>query len=384
MANFCMPSLGADMESGILVQWKIAVGQKVARGDVVAVVETDKGAIDVECFQPGVVEELLVAEGTSVPVGTPLARLQDAEEASAVAAPVTAPLVAAPVVAATTPTPPAAQPSPDAVLGERARLSPRARRRAEELGVDPQRVRGTGPNATITTEDIEAAAASPTPTPGATSQKIIAGAMARSKREIPHYYLAHSIDVEAMLTALEARNATKPPAERALAIAPLLRAVALALRDHRELCGWWRDGEFVPAPGIHIGLAISLRDGGLVNPAIFDADEGDLVTLMTKIRDVTERARSGGLRASELASAAITVTSLGDQGVDAVWGVIHPPQVAIVGLGRTRWRPWVVEDRVVPRRVVDVTLAADHRTSNGHRGARFLRRIEQLIKDGES
>ena len=212
----------------------------------------------------------------------------------------------------------------------------------------------------------------------------IAAAMSRSKREIPHYYLAHTVDLEPALRWLEARNAAVSIAERVLPVALLVRAVAEALREFPELCGFWKDGGFVPSPGIHVGLAVSLRDGGLVNPAIHDADQGSLPQLFERILDVTRRARAGQLRSSEFSDAAITITSLGDQGVDAVFGVIHPPQVAIVGFGAIAPRPWVVDDRVEIRRVVTLSLSADHRVSDGHRGGRFLRVVEQHLRAPEN
>jgi pyruvate dehydrogenase E2 component (dihydrolipoamide acetyltransferase) len=212
----------------------------------------------------------------------------------------------------------------------------------------------------------------------------IAAAMSRSKREIPHYYLSHTIDLEPALRWLEARNAEVPIAERVLPVALLVRAVARALREFPELCGFWQDGGFVPAPGIHVGLAVSLRDGGLVNPAIHHADQGSIEQLFERIRDVTRRARAGQLRSSEFSDAAITITSLGDQGVDVVLGVIHPPQVAIVGFGTVAPRPWVVDGRLEVRRVVTVSLSADHRVSDGHRGGRFVRLVEQHLRAPEN
>lgn len=364
-----MPSLGADMESGLLVEWHVKPGDAVQRGDIVAVVETTKGAIDVEIFEDGVIEELLVGAGTEVPVGTPLARLRGAREGAPAAPPTTearAPKAAAPRE------PPLAPPAPAL------RSSPRARKRAEELGVDITRLVGTGPDGAITAEDVERVAKEK-PRPRQTMQELIAASMSRSKREIPHYYLLHSIDVEPALQFLETHNTGAPPLARLLPVALLVRAVARALHEFPELCGWWRDGAFAPSPGIHVGLAVSLRDGGLVNPAIHDADQGPLPELMAKIRDITQRARTGSLRASEFSDGAITVTNLGDQGVDAVLGVIHPPQVAIVGFGLVAPRPWVVDGRLTARRVVQAALSADHRVSNGHRGGRFLRRVEHFL-----
>jgi pyruvate dehydrogenase E2 component (dihydrolipoamide acetyltransferase) len=395
MVDFTMPSLGADMEAATLVEWLVEPGARVHKGDIVAVVETDKGAIDVEIFQEGTVEELLVQPVARVAVGAPLARLRVEGETEAEPEAEAAPEAEAP------PPVPAEKMSPPSPTTQRAVLSrvaasPRARRLATTLGVELEKVVGTGPRGAVTAEDVQRAAeaaepleASAEPSPKlekkVAMRKAIAAAMSRSNREIPHYYLGTSIDLEPALQWLERTNADRPISERILAVALLVRAVARALEKYPTLCGWWRDDEFVPSAHVHVGLAVSLReDGGLINPAIHDANRGSLDELMTKIRDVTQRARAGQLRSSELGDAAITVTNLGDQGVPTVFGVIHPPQVALVGIGAITTRPWVVDGAVVARRVVDVSLAADHRVSDGHLGARFLRRVAKVLEAPES
>jgi pyruvate dehydrogenase E2 component (dihydrolipoamide acetyltransferase) len=163
----------------------------------------------------------------------------------------------------------------------------------------------------------------------------------------------------------------------------LLKAVARALDAFPELNARWENERVVPSPSIHIGVAVSLRQGGLVIPALHDVDRLGLVELMTKLGDLVERARRGQLRSSELTDGTITVTSLGDRGVESVHGVIYPPQTALVGFGTPVVRPWVENGKVLPRSVLTATLAADHRASDGHRGARFLRRIEQLLTEPE-
>ena len=383
MAEFTMPSLGADMEAGTLVEWLVAPGARVQKGDIVAVVETDKGAIDVEIFQEGTIEELLVQPVMTVPVGTPLARLQIEGESAATPSPEPIPALELPAREMSPPSPEPRQARPSRVAA-----APRARRLAMELGVDLETVVGTGPRGVVTGDDVERAArvapaaASPKQAP---MRAAIAAAMTRANREIPHYYLAHAVDLEPALQWLERSNASRPVSERVLPIALLVRSIARALVEHPRLCGWYRDDAFVEGPGVHVGLAVALRDdAGLVNPAIHHADRGSLEELMAKIRDVTQRARSGQLRSSELSDATITVTSMGDQGVPTVFGVIHPPQVALVGIGTIAMRPWVVDGAVVPRRVVELTLAADHRVTDGHLGARFLRRVAKILENPES
>jgi pyruvate dehydrogenase E2 component (dihydrolipoamide acetyltransferase) len=214
-------------------------------------------------------------------------------------------------------------------------------------------------------------------------RQAIGAAMTRSKREIPHYYLSTTIDLQAAQTWLAARNAERPVTERLLPSVLFLKAVALALREVPELNSLWAADRPQPSPHVHLGVAISLRGGGLVAPAIHDADRKTLDELMSDLRDLVSRARAGTLRSSEMSDATITVTNLGDQGAEAVFGVIYPPQVAIVGSGRVVERPWVVGGQVVPRPVVTATLSADHRASDGHRGGLFLAAVDRLLQSPE-
>jgi pyruvate dehydrogenase E2 component (dihydrolipoamide acetyltransferase) len=211
----------------------------------------------------------------------------------------------------------------------------------------------------------------------------IAAAMSRAKREIPHYYLSTSIDMFTAERWLRTENEKRSVAERLLMIALLLKAVASALRDVPELNGYWVDGAYRPGTGVHIGCAIALRGGGLVAPALHDADRKDIGTLMRELSDLVARARTGALRSSELSDATITVTNLGDQGVDTGFGIIYPPQVALVGFGRIQNRPWVVAGAVEPRPLMTTTLSADHRASDGHRGGLFLAAIDRMLQKPE-
>ena len=393
MTDFTMPSLGADMENGKVVEWLIKPGDTVHKGDVVAVVETHKGAIDVEIFEDATVSELCADIGATVPVGGLLARLQTEGEASA-AAPPPKPEAAAPT---RKPPPAKAAPKPAFTITRtgRVKVSPVARRMAAEYGIDPEQLKGTGVDGSVSLADVELARASgvkpaeaeaPARRGGfdpAEMRRAIAAAMTRSKREIPHYYLSNTVDLSASLDWLAAYNEGRSPAERMLAATLLLKATALGLKKMPQLNGFWQDDAFSPGEGIHIGWAISLRGGGLVSPAIHDVDTLELPELMAKLRDVVARARTGGLRSSELMDATVTITSLGERGADAVTGIIYPPQVAIVGFGRIRERPWVVEGKVVPRPLVDVSLAGDHRASDGHAGGRLLSLIEQFLQEPE-
>jgi pyruvate dehydrogenase E2 component (dihydrolipoamide acetyltransferase) len=381
MIEFRMPALGADMEYATLVQWNVKPGQKVRRGDVVAVVETQKGAVDVEIWDEGIVDQLVVAPGTQVPVGAVLALLRGEHEA---------PLP--PYVPGPAPAPQVALQAPDVVpqpmaAPAREKVSPAARRRAMELGIDLQRVAPSGPGGVITLADVERAAREKAPAVAEdrsqAMRRAIAAAMAKSKREIPHYYLETTIDVSVALDWLEYSNRQRPVAQRILFAALLLRAVAASLKDFPEFNGFWKQDRFEPSPAVHLGVGIALRGGGLIAPAIHDAERKNLAETMAALADLVQRARSGALRSSELTDATITVTNLGEQGVDAVYGVIYPPQVALVGFGKVGPRPWAVQGRVEVRRTVRATLSADHRASVGHRGALLLGQIDRLLQAPE-
>jgi pyruvate dehydrogenase E2 component (dihydrolipoamide acetyltransferase) len=212
-------------------------------------------------------------------------------------------------------------------------------------------------------------------------RRAIAALMSRSAREIPHYHVATTIDLGATLGWLERRNLELSVAERLLPIAVLLRATALAARRCPELNGFWLEDELRRADRVHVGIATSLRSGGLVAPALHDVDQKDVATIMRELRDLVERARTGRLLGSEMSDPTLTVTNLGEQGVDVVHGLIYPPQVALVGFGRICERPWARDGMLGVRPVVTASLAADHRATDGMRGARFLRHIDQLLQE---
>ena len=213
----------------------------------------------------------------------------------------------------------------------------------------------------------------------AAMRQAIGRLMARSKREIPHYYLQEDVELTAALGWLQHRNEQAAVDARILPAALLYKAVALAAAAMPELNGHWIDERFVAGSGVHLGVAISLRGGGLVAPAVHDADRLSLVELMGVLRDVTARARGGRLRGSEMTDATITVTNLGDRGVRSVFGVIYPPQVALVGFGKISDRVWDVDDGIGIRPAVTATLSADHRATDGHIGARFLADVARRL-----
>jgi pyruvate dehydrogenase E2 component (dihydrolipoamide acetyltransferase) len=373
MLEYKMPSLGADMDSGTLIQWHVKPGDAVKRGDIIADVETEKGVIEAEVWTPGTVAELIIQTGQKVPVGTVLALLIT-EEGEAVAAPL--PISIAP-------------------SEKRLRVSPLARKAAAELGIDLALVSGKGEGGAITQTDIEnyqkQRAAKPVSALEADrSQEKFAGmrhaiaqAMSRSKREIPHYYLQTEISVKKALDWLDQINRDRPLTDRILPIALFVKATAKACGHVPEMNGFWMENAFHPARSVHAGIGISLRQGGLVAPAIHDVQTKSLDFIMKNILDLVARARTGKLRSSEVSDPTLTITSLGDQGVETVFGVIYPPQVALLGFGKISQRPWVVGDSVEATPLVTVTLSADHRASDGHRGAQFLNAIARSLQEPE-
>jgi len=395
MVQFVMPKLGADMTQGKLVEWCKKPGQLIKRGEIIAVIETDKANVDTESFVDGVFEQALVEpQDEWLPVGTPLAVIHVEGEAPSKAAAAPPSVALAPAALAPAPPAPKAAPAKPAAVTEEAmarlRISPAARKRVLDLGIDPARLVGTGPGGRITLEDVERVAAAPAaPVAAAGADKAqrmrdaIAATMALSKREIPHYYLSATISLAKALAWLEIRNAGRAVTERLLPGVLLLKASALALRNVPELNGFWRNGRAEQSRAIHIGVAISLRGGGLVAPAVHDADQCDLDELMRRLQDLTKRARAGSLKSSEMTDPTITVTSLGERGVDAAFGIIYPPQLALVGFGKIVERPWVVDGRVVAQPLVSATLSGDHRATDGHRGALLLDAIDRLLQEPE-
>jgi pyruvate dehydrogenase E2 component (dihydrolipoyllysine-residue acetyltransferase) len=373
MGEFRMPSLGADMDAGKLVAWHVKPGDSVKRGDVVADVETDKGIVEVEIWESGVIDSLAVTPGTKVPVGTVLATTRLGTQTPA----------------------PAPAAAPSAPPATHVLASPAAKQLARERGIDVASVHGTGPHGSVTRDDVEHAGAPVAPpepsvveakgpsVDTAGMRRAIAAAMARSKREIPHYYLSAEIDVSAAQAWLETENAKRDVTERILFAAVLLKASASAVGDVPEVNGFFLDGGYRPSKSVHLGVAISMRQGGLVAPAIHDVEAKTVAEVQAALRDLVSRVRAGRLRSSEMSDPTLTVTNLGDQGAQSVFGVIYPPQVALVGFGRVTERPWAENAMIGVRPVLTATLAADHRVSDGHRGAQFLASIARRLSEPE-
>ncbi len=363
-----MPSLGADMQEGTLIEWSVKPGDPVKRGDIIGVIRTEKADIEVEVWENGVIDQLIAKPGDTLRVGAVLAVIRG-EGKPAEKAPTSA--------------------EKPAERAERIKISPLARRTAQELGVDLAYVQGTGPQGAITREDVERAAHAPAPAVVKPSpafegmRHAIAAAMARSNREIPHYYLETRVDMDRALKFLASENQRRPVQERLLNVVLLIKAVALALKEIPELNAYWIEDRLEVKESIHIGFAISLRRGGLFVPAIHDADKKTLSGMMEAVRDLITRTRAGRLRGSEITDGTVTITNLGDLGVETVHGVIYPPQVALIGFGRIVESPWAENGMLGIRQVLTATLAGDHRATDGHRGAQFLTALNRLLQEPE-
>ncbi|WP_246033140.1 dihydrolipoamide acetyltransferase family protein [Shewanella canadensis] len=372
--DIVMPSLGADMTEGILVEWLVKCGDPVKRGDIIAVIETQKGAIDMEVYHTGVISEILHQPIVTLPVGTVMARVKLTEHSDR--SKVTQ-LDSVAVTQVETRTPLA---------------SPVVRKVAMEQKLDLTAVRGSGPQGAIllrdlpeTTEEMRASTQASKQSSGATKKMrgAIASAMTKSKNEIPHFYQSLDIELGNAQEWLKKTNEYRSPDQHILLLALLLKAAAKALTKYPDLNGFYENNQFVHAEEIHIGNVISLRQGGLVVPAIHHVDKLSVDETMQAIRDISARGRNGHLRSSELTDATITITNMGERGTDTVFAVIYPPQVAIIGFGKIREKLQLVEGDLVNCDVMSVCLSADHRVIDGMLGAKFLNALSKQLQKPE-
>jgi pyruvate dehydrogenase E2 component (dihydrolipoamide acetyltransferase) len=268
-------------------------------------------------------------------------------------------------------------------------VSPAARKAAEDLHIDLDAVDGRGPGGSVTVADVERTAARRPIAPEqhdrtAGMRSAIGAAMARAKREIPHLYVSTNIDLSKALAWSAAENRRRPVTERLLPVVLLIKAVANACIEVPALNGFWTDGSFAGASAAHVGCAIALRGGGLVAPALHDVQAKSLEIVAREFADLVARARAGGLRSSEMSDATITVTNLGDLGVESAYAIIYPPQVAIVAFGRVVERPWVVEGRLEARPVVTASVSVDHRATDGRDAGLFLSAVDRALQAPEA
>lgn len=399
MINFQMPNLGADMEAGVLVEWRKKPGDHLHPGDIIADVDTQKGLIEIEVFDEGVLEKILVDEGEKVPVGTVLALINDGKDHEPAK-----PFAKSSEVSKPVPT----EKVESAEKAEiRIKITPLARKMAESNQVDIRLLKGTGPGGSIVKADVVQAIldrvkveptlpeevreskeqpeekSRPTQPVSDSIRLAVAAAMSRSNREIPHYFLEKRIDLTKSLAWLKEQNKNRPVQKRILPVALWIKAVAKALDEVPDLNAFWENG-LTRKNEINIGFVVSLRSGGIVVPAILQADSRSVEEIMDLLQDIIPRARNFNLRSSELSQSTFTLTSIGEGGADKVFGLIYPPQVGIVGFGGISEQPFAKSGMLGICPVVDVTLAADHRATDGLIGSRFLAALDRFLQNPES
>ena len=394
MIEFAMPSLGADMADGTLVEWLKKPGDQLKRGDIIATVETQKGLIDIEVFDEGTIEKLMITEDTKVPVGTVMALINPEKK---IRSETTIPEIVEEL---------AIQPTEETVMpafvpeSVQVKASPLAKRIAAENNIDLSLISGSGENGAITRKDVEGAleqrkpiAVKEEPELAAEPNKeqnisdsvraAVAAAMSRSNREIPHYYLEKKIDLKKALAWMHEKNKDLPIQKRLLPAALLIKAVACSLKAVPELNAIWETNLQLKTE-INIGFVVSLRNGGIIVPAIHAADSKSVDELMESLNDIIPRARALRLRSSELSDSTITITSIGEGGADLVYGLIYPPQVAIIGFGSISEQAFAENGLLGVRPVIQVSLAGDHRATDGLIGSRFLVSLNNILQNPEA
>ena len=421
--SIVMPQMGYDMQEGIVVRWIKKEGEPVARGDVLAEIETDKATVEFEAFVAGVLRKIVAEEGVSIPVGQLIAVITGPDEAlpedilaglgaPAQAAPtsaehyseagsapaVTVPSVSAPSVSAS----PAqadgsASPPPAASTGE-VRASPIARRLARERGIDLARVTGTGPGGRIVEQDIlvfgeTTAEPSPVavvaePTAPAAGERVdlsrmrqtIARVTGDSKREVPHFYVSTDLD---MTKAMELRgevNEAVPSESRVTVNDLVVKACAMALQRYPKFNAFFRGDHLQMNADINIGIAIAL-DSGLIVPGINRCQSKSLVEIATANRDLIARAHTGALRNEEYSGTTFSVSNLGMFEVEGFAAIIYPPHAAILAVGRVKEQPVVREGQVAVAQMMNATLSVDHRVADGAEAAQVLMEVKRLLEN---
>lgn len=396
-----MPSFGADMATGTLVEWLVKQGDCIKRGSVIAVIDTHKGAIDLDLFEDAVIEALLVEEGQQVTVGTPIARLRALTPSSA-AEPLTEEQESIDDNNSRTAT---AEVKEDPPRRERTNTAnfilatPAARALALKHQLSLAMLSSANNNQIVTLKMAEKAhteagyfqLGQTTVAKKRENQQqsgfdknamrqAISETVTRSKQQIPHYYLSQRLDISVLEQYLQTYNSNVPAEQRILLAAPLLCAIARTLMKNSQLNGVYANNTFSASDTVNLANAINLRGGGLVMPVIRDAQTLTAPLIMAQLKEQVERARSGSLRVSELSDSSCTVTSIGERGAEQMFAVIYPPQVAIIALGSAHQEAMIVEGIVQVRSIIEATLAADHRVSDGHIGARLLYQLNQQLQ----
>ena len=425
-----MPRLSDTMEAGTIIKWNVGIGDEVAAGDILADIETDKATMEMQAFDDGVIAGLLVDEGKQVPVGTTIAVLaEEGESSDEVASAMTVPASEAgaetshgetmsaathaepppPPTAPEPPAPPVSEPAPVVpqvgTNGQRMRVSPVARRMAEERGIDLGGVAGSGPGGRIIKRDIighqpSASAApitapAPIAAPGIGSltegseelsgmRQTIARRLVESKSSIPHYQVSMSVDMRSMVDVrAQVNERLSQEGVKASVNDFIVKAAALAIRDHKYFNASFAGDRLVLHGQINVGVAIALpeeRGGGLVVATIRGADQLSIREIASQARQLSDKARTRGLSAEDMSDSTFTISNLGRFGIDHFTAIINPPNRAIMACGAALEVPVVENGEVVPGLRMTLTLSLDHRVIDGAMAARFLQTLRALLE----
>jgi pyruvate dehydrogenase E2 component (dihydrolipoamide acetyltransferase) len=400
-----MPRLSDTMEQGTVARWMKHEGDQVVAGDVIAEIDTDKATMELTAFEDGVLLKILVGEGESAELGTPIALIgSEGEEVPESAAREDAPSEQQAARAAPSEQPREARPEPAAA---EVKASPVARRMAVNAGLDLRALAGSGsgPDGRIVKVDVERALAddgrpavaarppAPGPPPSAAEEKeeeevvdatpmlrAVAQRMSESKTTVPHFYLHAEIDVSRALELREELNRALAGEGEKISVNDLVvRAAALALIENPKFHRSWHDGKLVLHKSAHVGIAVALDDG-LIVPVLRSAEQKSVRQIARESRDLTERARAGKLKQSEIEGGTFTVSNLGMFGIPSFSAVVNPPEPGILAVGAAAKRPVVRDDRVEIRSIMAVTLSVDHRATSGADGARLLASIQRSLE----
>jgi pyruvate dehydrogenase E2 component (dihydrolipoamide acetyltransferase) len=409
MPEIVMPRLSDSMEEGTILTWMKQVGDEVAVGEELVEIETDKANMAYESDVAGTLTEILAQEGETLPIGSPIAVVGGAGEAPPKDDEGQAPQAAGPVAAGDPPSPPVAEASSatvpptappaaqaDAPDDERVKASPLARRVAKDSGVDLSAIKGSGPGGRIVKADVEgaqvpaasAAGAGTETAKGQTTyqdltrlQQVVARRMAESKATAPHFYLQTEIDMSAAVEARARLKALTPEGEVVPSFNDMVvKACALALREHPLANGAYRDGRLELHSRVNVGVAVA-ADDALVVPTVFDADRKGLREIASDTRSLAAKVRDGSVTPPELSGGTFTVSNLGMYGVSNFSAVINAPQAAILAVGAITDKPVVRDGSVTTAHLLGVTLACDHRILYGAPAAGFLARIRGLLEE---
>lgn len=417
-----MPALSPTMTEGKLAKWVKNEGDKIASGDVIAEIETDKATMEVEAVDEGTLGKILVPAGTEgVAVNTPIGLLlEEGEDASALEGALAAPAAAPPAGEKPAPAPapaaaPAAAPAPAPTApqrkeGERIFASPLAKRLAKEAGLDLAQIKGTGPHGRIVKADVEKAKASPKPAaaakpeaaapaaapapvpdfgapyvevPNSGMRKVIAKRLQQSKRDAPHFYLTIDCLIDDLLDLREKLNSRSPEGEGAYKISVndfVVRAIALAMRAYPDVNAAWTEEAIRYYQTVDVSVAVA-TPAGLLTPVVRNADQKGLAAISNEVRILAKRARDGKLMPEEYQGGGFTISNLGMYGIKDFAAVINPPQSCLLAVGAAEKRPVVKDNALAIATVMSCTLSIDHRSVDGAKGAEFLQVFKQLIED---